>query len=153
MNNFKKRLKDQRGLTLVELLAVIVILGIIAAIAVPSIGGIIQKSKEDAVKADAIQVLNAAKLHVASTGLPDAATPLSKTVLAPYLEGEKLKEFSVTVTPPTGDEDTNYTITGVGQAGKKWVHFIGATLKNINDNDTQVVVSSSETTPTPPTGD
>ncbi len=31
-------LKNQKGLTLVELLAVIVILGIIAAIAVPSIG-------------------------------------------------------------------------------------------------------------------
>ena len=35
----QKRLKNEKGLTLVELLAVIVILGIIAAIAVPSIGG------------------------------------------------------------------------------------------------------------------
>ena len=38
----QKRLNNEKGLTLVELLAVIVILGIIAAIAVPSIGGIIR---------------------------------------------------------------------------------------------------------------
>ena len=45
----QKRLNNEKGLTLVELLAVIVILGIIAAIAVPSIGGIIQNSREKAV--------------------------------------------------------------------------------------------------------
>ena len=38
----QKRLNNEKGLTLVELLAVIVILGIIAAIAIPSIGNIIQ---------------------------------------------------------------------------------------------------------------
>ena len=58
----KKRLKNQKGLTLIELLAVIVILGIIAAIAVPSISGIIEKSKNDAAIAEAIQIINSAKL-------------------------------------------------------------------------------------------
>jgi len=38
---------NNRGLTLVELLAVIVILGIIAAIAVPSVIHLLEKSKED----------------------------------------------------------------------------------------------------------
>lgn len=38
MEKIKKLLKNQKGFTLVELLAVIVILGIIAAIAIPSIG-------------------------------------------------------------------------------------------------------------------
>ena len=42
----QKRLKNEKGLTLVELLAVIVILGIIAAIAVPSIGNIIDNSRD-----------------------------------------------------------------------------------------------------------
>lgn len=59
----QKRLKNEKGLTLVELLAVIVILGIIAAIAVPAIGNIIENSRYNAVKADAINVLSAANMY------------------------------------------------------------------------------------------
>ncbi|TCI49789.1 MULTISPECIES: prepilin-type N-terminal cleavage/methylation domain-containing protein [unclassified Exiguobacterium] len=61
-----KQLKDERGLTLVELLVVVVILGIIAAIAVVAIGGIIENSRKDAMVADAKQMVSSAKLYTAS---------------------------------------------------------------------------------------
>ncbi|MBH5318231.1 prepilin-type N-terminal cleavage/methylation domain-containing protein [Paenibacillus sp. GSMTC-2017] len=40
--------RNEKGLTLIELLAVLVIVGIIAAIAIPAIGGTITKSKAKA---------------------------------------------------------------------------------------------------------
>jgi type IV pilus assembly protein PilA len=64
----KKRLKNEKGLTLIELLVVIVILGIIAAIAVVSIGGIVGETEDKAVVTEAVQIINAAKLAHASDG-------------------------------------------------------------------------------------
>lgn len=57
----KKWLKNSKGLTLVELLAVIVILGIVAAIAVPAITGSIKNSKAAADVSTYDLIVDAAK--------------------------------------------------------------------------------------------
>lgn len=59
-----KQLKNQRGLTLIELLAVIVILAIIAAIAAVAIGNVINNSKDKAILSDAISIIDGAKIAV-----------------------------------------------------------------------------------------
>jgi type IV pilus assembly protein PilA len=71
------KLKEQKGFTLIELLAVIVILGILAAIAVPAIGNVIDKSRNDATVAEAISIIDAARLatlEVPATAVDNLST-------------------------------------------------------------------------------
>jgi prepilin-type N-terminal cleavage/methylation domain-containing protein len=56
--------RSNRGMTLIELLAVIVILGIIASIAVIIVFKVIEKSKDQAFVSDAYALYEAARLHV-----------------------------------------------------------------------------------------
>lgn len=81
----KKLLKNEKGLTLVELLAVIVILAIIAAIAVPAIGNIINKSKDRAILAEASNILAGAKIAYIDGACVDNSC--SNTELQPFVDG------------------------------------------------------------------
>lgn len=56
-------MKKEEGFTLVELLAVIVILGIIVAIAIPAIGNVVGRATDDANDAENALVLDAARLY------------------------------------------------------------------------------------------
>ncbi|MEI4769407.1 prepilin-type N-terminal cleavage/methylation domain-containing protein [Psychrobacillus sp. FJAT-51614] len=91
MKKFNKILKNQKGLTLIELLAVIVILAIVAAIAVPAIGNIISNSRDKAILADASNILAGAKLAVIDNKCDDTTTAgtisCDQTVLEDYVEG------------------------------------------------------------------
>ncbi|AXH99315.1 type II secretion system protein [Sporosarcina sp. PTS2304] len=62
-----KIIKSQKGLTLIELLAVLVIMGIIAAIAVPAVGKIIENNRHKATKGEALVMLRAAQLYFVET--------------------------------------------------------------------------------------
>jgi len=82
----KKLLKNQKGLTIVELLAVLVILAIVAFIAVPAIGNIIENSRYNAVKADAVNVLNAANLYYTDNPEDKNSIKISDLKDAGYLD-------------------------------------------------------------------
>lgn len=77
----KKLLKNEKGLTLIELLAVIVILAIVAAIAIPAIGNIIENSRIKGMKADIANVISSANLYqTENNALPAKAQDLADFV-------------------------------------------------------------------------
>jgi type IV pilus assembly protein PilA len=91
--------KDERGLTLVELLAVIVILAIVGAIAFVAIGNVIENSRQDAHISNAIQAISAAELGEAGGTLNDDDLPINATVL---------ENFDNTIVNPLDNEDDDY---------------------------------------------
>ncbi|MBM7096580.1 prepilin-type N-terminal cleavage/methylation domain-containing protein [Bacillus sp. H-16] len=97
---------NEKGLTLVELLAVIVILGIIAAIAIPAIGGIISNAQDDAKQANEDLLINAARLMVASQDNEKASYTDKELADKGYLEAE-LKGYKGTVT--INEDNGKYT--------------------------------------------
>ncbi|MHC8517182.1 type II secretion system protein [Sporosarcina sp. ITBMC105] len=134
----QKRLKNEKGLTLVELLAVIVILGIIAAIAVPSIGGLIDNTRIKAAHADAQNILSAANIYFVES--PDAESVDLKTLLGEkYIDSigtftNGATENTVKVTKKSGGNTLSGTAT---VKGGTTIVYTSATSKDITDRGTK----------------
>ncbi|OHR71935.1 hypothetical protein HMPREF3291_23070 [Bacillus sp. HMSC76G11] len=123
----KKMLKNERGLTLIELLAVVVILGIIAAIAVPAIGNVIANSKGNAVKSEVVNVFNSSKLYTSANGVPASGT-LTATELDDNLENVNYLATGYSVKANV----TPMTFSGSATIGKEKFTFLNATLADVN---------------------
>ena len=75
-------LRNQRGFTLVELLAVMVIIGVLAAIVIPTISGTREKGIEATVKEGAFTVQGASGDFFASQTKAELITPVTRSVNA-----------------------------------------------------------------------
>ena len=137
----QKRIKNEKGLTLVELLAVIVILGIIAAIAVPSIGSIIDNSRVKGIKADAQTVLSAANMYYAENSGKSTVT-METLKEEGFINDAGSFENEGAVAPSVAKDNDGNKISGTGVSGGKQVVFASATSKDISAKENTNVTPS-----------
>lgn len=106
-NKLKKIWNKEDGFTLVELLGVIVILGLIIAIAVPALGNIMSTAKTNTDKAQSGLVVDAAQLYFVEEPTKKEVT-VGTLITKGFLEdnGNLNKEAKVTLTAG------KYEITG-----------------------------------------
>src|SRR5690625_4253877 len=103
----KKIREGEKGFTLVELLAVIVILGIIVAIAIPAIGSVINRAEGDADEQEQGLIIDAARLYEIQNGQLDAEDGVDTDTLMDegYLEERQGDVQSGKVIRTVGTED------------------------------------------------
>ena len=126
-----KLLKNQKGMTLVELLAVLVILGIIAAIAIPMIGNAISESKQKGELNDALSIIAAAKLANANGEGTSFTTEKLKEL--GYLDSGST-DVTVSLTSTKQWQISGYSFSNTKLTGDQTESAIKAKLKEIEDS-------------------
>ncbi|QAY68420.1 prepilin-type N-terminal cleavage/methylation domain-containing protein [Paenibacillus protaetiae] len=104
--------KNEKGLTLIELLGVLVIVGIIAAIAVPAISGTISKSKEKADAASISMIEEAALRYVIDTDASTTTTvDIDTLVKQGYLNSTPVLKTKTIKSVTAAKDGVNWKIT------------------------------------------
>ena len=114
-NKLKKIWNKEDGFTLVELLGVIVILGIILAIAVPGIGKIIDNADKKTAEQQELLVIDAAQMYFLNEDVAEDATVTpAALVTAGYLEDKGTYADNTTSISKTDAESGVWPGTGDG---------------------------------------
>lgn len=134
----------EKGFTLVELLAVIVILAIILAIAIPSITGIVDSQRKNAFESHIKMIIKNVEYKL----LDDTEEFNAATVKVSDLGGDDdqfvADKFSVTI-----EEDGSIKVTAIAAKGKKFSGccVTDATFNEVDVKDANYPASGDATCP------
>jgi prepilin-type N-terminal cleavage/methylation domain-containing protein len=143
--------KQQSGFTIVELLIVIVVIGILAAITIVAYNGIQNRAYDAAVQSDIDNVVKELRLYEASNGyypagvgqLSTVGIKLTKTVYDPYYNGAGYYNFLYCRMPNVNP--TSFSIVAYGKSGHNFQYNSGGELKAYNGGKVGSVVACADT--------
>ena len=134
MKDKKKKKINNKGFTLVELLATISILAIIMLIAIPNVVGVVQKSRNKTYVEDAKKMISLAKYKVKSdVQIKDALGDGSVCISLDYLDsGKEIKDA-----PNGGEYDTEKSYVFVEKNYDNSYYYSVQLLENDKDSNIQ----------------
>lgn len=143
MNRFRVK-RGQKGFTMIELMVVVVIVGVLAAIAIPIYGKYIKNSRLTEATSRIGEIMTAAKAygqeHPDASGNPTWPPAAGAGIVD--LTSTDLFDYSITAGGGGNASTTALTIRASGQAGEKMAGVtVDMTIPNINANGTPPVIA------------
>jgi type IV pilus assembly protein PilA len=141
MSRFVRK-SDQKGFTMIELMVVVVIVGVLAAIAIPMYGKYVRNARMTEATGRIGEIVTAAKAWAIEN--EDASgNPIWPSASSGIFDLTASQNFSYAVTGGGSDANTNaFVVTATGVAGTRMAGVtVVVTVPNINSNGSAPVVT------------